>query len=156
MYVQKLSYVIPIVFLSRYSGSSISGGFFILTAEEEHRLSTQLCVATPMCYVTCTWAGPNESDIPLHEYYTINRSYEFLVFSVAGFFRRYFSAVIPTATKANAPTINRLNFSPGINIADSMAPETGVINLYILISPALLYFKIEYHSAKATAERIAE
>src|SRR5699024_3105024 len=37
-----------------------------------------------------------------------------------------------------------------------MSPETGVINLYILISPALLYFKIEYHSANATAESIAE
>lgn len=64
--------------------------------------------------------------------------------------------IIPMATRAIAAKIKTLSTSPGINKADSKAPETGTINLYMLNSPALLYFRMEYHRAKAAAERNAE
>jgi hypothetical protein len=45
------------------------------------------------------------------------------------------------------------SFSPGIKILDKTEPDIGIINLYMVTSPALLYFKSEYQRLKATADK---
>ena len=45
-----------------------------------------------------------------------------------------------------------VNSSPLKNMADRVAPNTGMNNLYILSSPALLNFKSMYQSKKAVAD----
>lgn len=64
--------------------------------------------------------------------------------------------MIPSATKASANSIAGVIFSPGIKSVDKIDPETGTMNLYIVISPAGLYFNREYQRAKATEESKAE
>lgn len=61
----------------------------------------------------------------------------------------------PITTRIKAKTIFIEKYSPFKNIMESMDPDTGIINLYIVISPALLYLSREYHMVKAMAERKA-
>ena len=46
--------------------------------------------------------------------------------------------------------------SSGRNMEERMEPETGMMNLNMVISPALWYFRSAYHKPKAMAERKAE
>lgn len=49
-----------------------------------------------------------------------------------------------------------VNDSFGKKVADKIAPETGIINLQSVTSPALLYFKRVYQIEKAAADKKAE
>jgi len=46
--------------------------------------------------------------------------------------------------------------SSGRNMDERIEPEMGMMNLKMVISPALWYFNKAYHKPKAMAERNAE
>jgi hypothetical protein len=67
-----------------------------------------------------------------------------------------FTLNIPTETSESARIIEKEKNSSGRNMDERMEPEMGMINLNMVISPALWYFNKEYHNPKAMADKKAE